>query len=271
MHVLGCNLVHLDHLHFRGKNEPTLHKFGCRYTSNDVTVDLTIVHPWFSNSDRSLASRSEIVTTICVFREILCGTEEVTLDTVMCLVKVYRIYRDSRLLHTVQGVICGEDDNMFTNGLTHLHEQFDLFRFSCSEMFGLTTVNMKNICVVDVLHVLTAKLFCKKNTRGNDNNSARNFDREPTHCIHDCDQCFATTSGDNHLTDGILMECIKSTLLMGTEGDCHLVWCVYQWGSSEVSNNNHNITAFSARVPGYRCSACLYARRVDSAKTVTVM
>ena len=116
--------------------------FGWRYTSDDVTVDLTIVHPWF-NSDRSLASRSEIVTTICVFREILCGTEEVTL-TLLCFVKVYRIYRDSRLLHTV-GVICGEDDNMFTNGLTHLHEQFDLFRLSCSEMFGLTTVNMKNI------------------------------------------------------------------------------------------------------------------------------
>ena len=55
----------------------------------------------------------------------------------------------------MQGVICGEDDNMFTNGLTHLHEQFDLFRFSCSEMFGLTTVNMKNIYVVDVFHVFT--------------------------------------------------------------------------------------------------------------------
>ena len=47
-----------------------------------------------------------------------------------------------------QGVICGEDDNMFTNGLTHLHEQLDLFRFSCSEVFGLSTVNMKNIVLL---------------------------------------------------------------------------------------------------------------------------
>ena len=120
-------------------------------------------------------------------------------------------------------MICGEDDNMFTNSLTHLHEQFDLFRFSCSEMFGLSTVNMKNICVVDVLHVFTAKLLCKKNTRGNNNNSARNFDREPTHCIHDCDQCLTTTSGNNHLTDSILIKCIESTLLMRTKGDCHVV------------------------------------------------
>ena len=82
----------------------------------------------------------------------------------MCLVKVNRIYRDSRLLRW--GVICGEDDNMFTNSLTHLHEQFDLFRFSCSEMFGLSTVNMKNICVVDVLHVLTAKVVLQEEYEG---------------------------------------------------------------------------------------------------------
>ena len=60
-----------------------------------------------------------------MFREILCGTEEVTLGHCYVLVKVNRVHRDSRLLHTVQGVICGEDDNMFTNGLTHLHEQLD--------------------------------------------------------------------------------------------------------------------------------------------------
>ena len=57
---------------------------------------------------------------------------------------------------------------------------------------------------------------------------------------------------------------------MGTKGDCHLVWCVYQWGSSEVSNNNHNITG---SVLEFQDTDVLLfvCRRVDSTKTVTVM
>ena len=118
-------------------------------------------------------------------------------------------------------MICGEDDNMFTNSLTHLHEQFDLFRLSCSEMFSLSTVNMENICVVDVLHVFTQSCSARR-IRGATTTIVRGTLIENLHRIHDCDQCLTTTSGNNHLTD-ILIKSIESTLLMWAKGDCHVV------------------------------------------------
>ena len=94
---LAVNLIHLNHLDFRRKNVTTFNQFGCRNSADYITIDGTIIHAWFSNSDRSLASCSKEIATICLLTVVLSGREKVTFDTVMCLVKVNRINLNLRV------------------------------------------------------------------------------------------------------------------------------------------------------------------------------
>ena len=116
-----------------------------------------------------------------------------------------------------QGVICGEDDHMLMHCVTHINKQFDSIRLCCLEMFSLTTVNMEHICISNVLHIFRTKLLSKENPRSNNNNSPRILHLKAALCIHDSNQSFTTTSGENTLTNRILVQCIKCPLLVGAE------------------------------------------------------
>ena len=141
----------------------------------------------------------------------------------MCLVKVNRININTRLHHTVERMIRREDDNVLTHCLPHINKRFDTVRLSGSGIFGLTTMNVKDNSISNMLKILRAELICQQNTRSNNNNRAGNVDAETPLCIHNTDQSFTTTSGENALTDSISLKRIKGALLMRTESDCHNV------------------------------------------------
>ena len=126
---------------------------------------------------------------------------------------------------------------MLTHCVTHINKQFDTVRLSCSEMFSLTTVNVEDVSISHMLKKLRRELFCEQNTRTNNNNVARNFDLKTTHSVHDCDQCFTTTSGEDTLTDRINFKGVKCFLLMRTKGNSHQVRLLYNKGHLEVTNN----------------------------------
>ena len=200
------NLIHLNHLDFRRQDETTINQFRCRNPRNHLTIDITIIHAWFVDSDRSLTGSSEIVATICPLAEILSSREKVTFHGVMCLIKVYGIHSNICVHDTTQRIVGSEDDNMLTHCLTHINKHFDTLRFSGAEMFGLTTMNMQHICISDVLKILRRELLSKKNTRSNYNNCARHVDTEPFLCVHDTDKSLAATSRKNALTDRISVQ-----------------------------------------------------------------
>ena len=89
--VLAVNLIHVNHMHLRGQDVTTINQLRCRNSTNHITINLTVIHAGFVDSDRRFASGSEKEAAICILTEILSGREKVTLDAVMCLVKVNRI------------------------------------------------------------------------------------------------------------------------------------------------------------------------------------
>ena len=167
--------------------------------------------------------------------EILCRWIEVTLNTVVCLVKVNRIYSNTSLLYTMKRMICGKDDSMFTDMITHIYKQFDMIRLSSAEVFCITTVTMQDVSISDVLHILRTELVCQENTRSHNDNVTRNIDLKSLHCIHDCDECFTTTGRNNDLPNTILTESINCFLLVWAKFDHQVQWLQYK-GHFEVSN-----------------------------------
>ena len=211
--------VHLNHLDFRWQDVTSIHKFRSRNPGNNLTISFNPVHAWFMCNSRTFACSSEEESTICFLRECLSGTIKVTLNTVMCLIKVHCIHINTRLYNTMQGVICGEDDNMLTHCVTHRHKQIDTICLSSLEMLSITTVNMQHICIINVLKKVTTELISKQQSGCYNNNSSGLFHLKTIHCIFDLNQSFTTTSGNNNLTQRMTTQSVDCSLLMGTKFD----------------------------------------------------
>ena len=153
------------------------------------------------------------------------GRIEVTLNTVVCLIKVDCININVGINNTMERVIGGEDNSMLTHHIAHLYKQFDAIRLGSSEMLCLSTVNMEDISISHVLKILSRELLNQENPGADNNNVSGNIDLKTLHSIHDCNQSLTTTSGDNDLTQCRLTHSIKGSLLVWTESDHQLCAC----------------------------------------------
>ena len=212
-------LIHINDLHLWWQDVTTIHKFRCRNPGNYLTISINPVHAWFVCYSRCFACSSEEESTICLLRQYISGLEEVTLNTVMCLIKVYCVNVNTRLYNAMKGVICGEDDNMLTHCVTHRHKQIDSVCLGSLEMFGITTVNMQHICIINMLKKVRAKLISKQQSRCHNNNGSGLFHLKAPHSILDLNQCLTTTSGEDALTQRMCAKGIDCCLLMRTKGD----------------------------------------------------
>ena len=103
-------------------------------------------------------------------------------------------------------------------------------RFCTAEVLSFTTVNVINSSVVNNLQKLLTELFCKQNTRSNNNNGGRTNLIKLLLSIVDHTQSLATTRGDDDLTLVVLLHRFQCFLLVGAKGDqvvsCS-VWIYY--------------------------------------------
>ena len=100
--LLEITLRKLLNHNFGGKNISFLNQFRCRNIADNLSVDSTIIHSWFEYSKTMLRSSSKEVATISIVRKELSSREEITLNTIMCLIKVNSVYFNVCLLNTVQ-------------------------------------------------------------------------------------------------------------------------------------------------------------------------
>ena len=123
-------------------------------------------------------SRSEEIAAICLVREELCGWEKVTLDAVMCLVKVYVVDLNVCCLNTRQRIVGGEDDAVLTYFTSTVCKEMNLLWICSGIVMSFTTMNVHHmgVCGGYQLKKLTAKLLCKENTRSNNNSSVTTLD-----------------------------------------------------------------------------------------------
>ena len=91
---------------------------------------------------------------------------------------IFYVNVNTRLYNAMQGVICGEDDNMLTHCVTHRHKQIDSVCLGSLEMFGITTVNMQHICIINMLKKVRAKLISKQQSRCHNNNGSGLFHQD---------------------------------------------------------------------------------------------
>ena len=176
-------------------------------------------------NSRTFACSSKEEGTICLISKHISGTIEVTLNTVMCLIKVNSININSTLYNAMQTMISGKDKTMNTNSFAHFIGKSNLFRFSGSEMFCITTVNMNCICIINVLKIIITELISKQQSRSNHKDCPVLLNLKTPHCILNLNQGLATTSRNNNLTQRMGAQSVKCSLLMGTKSDHQCVSC----------------------------------------------
>ena len=200
-----------------------LNKFRSRDITNHLTIYFRIIHPWFEYSQRMFRCSSEEVFAISITSKELSCREKVTLNAVMCFVKVYCIHLNVCLLHTMKRMICGEDDNILTSSSRSVSKHVDAIRFSGAEMLRLTTMNVHDMGVscINQLKKLRAQLFCQENTGSNNNKCFAVLNTHLHHGLSIINHAdgFTTTSRHNDLTPVIIPHGIDCLLLMGTKLD----------------------------------------------------
>ena len=158
-------------------------------------------------------SCSKKVTTTSVPTVKFSRHKEVTLNGVVCFIKVNRINVDTRLNNLLQRMIRREDQLLAICLITPVVNQS---RFSATEVLSFTTVNMIDCNIFDVLKKLLAKLFSKKNTRCNNNG---NTVTAVVQIILNHTDGLTATSGDDDLSFVVLQHCVNRSLLMWAKGD----------------------------------------------------
>ena len=215
----------LNH-NLRRKNITFLNQLRSRNITNDIAINSSIIHAWFENRNRVFRSCCEEIATIRFVTEELSCREEVTLNRVVCLVKVNVVHFNVCLLNTMQRVISGEDDNILTSSPGSVSKQMDLFGFSSVEILNITTVNVHHMCVscINQLKKFLTELFCQKNTRSNNDKSLTTIDHlNVSHNIINHTDGLATTGRDDDLTFAVVPHRIDCFLLMGAKGDGQVV------------------------------------------------
>ena len=124
-------------------------------------------------------------------------------------------------------MIGGKDDAVLTCCTGSVSEQMNLFRVSGMEELNITTVNVHHMSIVTrrkQLKELLAKLFCKKNTRSNNNKSLTMMpDFHVSNGIINHTNGLATTGRDDHLTFVVLPHRIDCFTLVWSKGDGQVV------------------------------------------------
>ena len=211
--------VQLFDYNFRRKNVTTFNQLRCRNIDKNLTINCGVIHPWFVDSQGVFWCCSEEVTTVRFCSKVFSRTEEVTLHRVVCFIKVNCVYFDVCINNTMQRMISGKDDAIFTHTPCSVSEDVNLLGICSREVMSFTTVNVHHmrICRGDNLQKLTAKLLCKENTRSNNNSGVTTLRLLNVCSILNHTHRFATTSGNNNLSLRISLHPFKDTNLVRTE------------------------------------------------------
>ena len=218
-------LYHLQLLddHFRGHNVTAFNQLRSRNFADNLTVDSRIIHSWFANGKGMFRCGREEIAASCVSSKILSSREKVTLNAVMCLIKIDRIDINLCHLKTRQRVVGGYNQAVIVS--VCINPVANLPRASGGFVVSFSTVNVEDFSISDELKKLSRELLCKQNTRSNNNNGLRSFRLQLAQSIIDHLESLATTSRHNNLTFDVLKHCSDSTFLMRTELDLH--WSHY--------------------------------------------
>ena len=223
-HLLVLHHVKLLHNNLRGENVTLINQLRCRNIADHFTVHISIIHAWFEHRQRMLRSSSEEETPIRVSSKVLRRREKVTLNRVVCFIKVNGVDFNICLLNAMQRMIGSEDNHVLTSSPCSVSEQCNLLRFSSREVMSLTTVNVHDVSVlgIDNLKKLTAKLLSKQNTRSNHNSGHTVIDIFAIlNNVHDHGKSLTTTSRNNDLTLFMNQHGIDGILLVGSQSDGH--------------------------------------------------
>ena len=125
------------------KNVTTFNQLGSRNVRKNLTINRP-VHAWFLRRQRMFGSCSIEIAAICVLCKELSGREKVTLDAVMCLVKVNSIHLNISINDTLKRIVGGEDNNILTSMLRAVLQQTCEFclLWCCCSVMSLSTVNV---------------------------------------------------------------------------------------------------------------------------------
>lgn len=158
-----------------------------------------------------LRSSSEEIAAVSSSSEMLGGREEITLNRVVCLIKVNGIHFNICLLQTLKRVVSGE--NQFVT-LSLIDPVTNLISAGGTLVMSLTAVNVKHRGVSNELKKLRRELLSKQNARSNYNDSLSGFFQKLANSIKNSNVGLATASRNNNLTLRILSKGGESTFLV---------------------------------------------------------
>ena len=108
-------------------------------------------------------SRSEEIAAVCLVREELCGWEKVTLDAIMCFVKVYVVDLNVCCLNTRQRIVGGKDNTVLTYFTSTVCKEMNLLRICGGIVMSFTTMNVSHGCM---WWIPTQETHCKVALQG---------------------------------------------------------------------------------------------------------
>ena len=126
---------------FGRKNVTTFDQLRSRNIDQNLTINCGVIHAWLEHRQRMFRSRSKEIAAICLVREELCGWEKVTLDAVMCLVKVYVVDLNVCCLNTRQRIVSSEDNAVLTYFTSTVCKEMNLLWICSGIVMSFTTMN----------------------------------------------------------------------------------------------------------------------------------
>ena len=145
-----------------------------------------------------------------------------TLNRVMCLIKVNRIYLDLCTLQLLQRIIGGEDQFVTRNGIS---KPSNITGFCRRIVMSFTTMNVHHGSISDKLKVFGRQLLCQQNTGSNNYNGFGSFRQKLIDCIKDAHVGLTCSCGKNAYTFRMLLQGIQGILLVGAKLN-HVLRCV---------------------------------------------
>jgi len=206
--------THLSGNHLGRNDITTLHQFRSRNLSDDIAVDLSIIHTRFEHYIAILGSGSKEVATLCLCSKIFYSRKEVALNRVMCLIKIDSVYLNLCPLQLLQRVVGGEDQFVTRSAGS---KPSNITGFGRRIVMRLTTMNVHHRSIGDKLKILTRELLCQQNSRSNHYNGLRGFRQKLIDGIKNTHVGFTTTRRKHTDTLRMLLQSIESILLVGTE------------------------------------------------------
>ena len=200
------------------RNDVTfIHHARCRNVSNNVTIDVDLIHSMLLWCCRILWCCSIEVATICMLTEVFCCRIEVLLHRVVCFIKVYGIDFDTRLHDFMKRMVSGKDQLMITITAGMLNKPANITGFSRRLVMSFATVNMKHIGISDMLKILRRQLLSKQNARSNNYNSLWSFLQKLTDSVSNTHKSLTCTCSRTDNTFGMILKYDVTFFLMWTQ------------------------------------------------------